>query len=220
MIGVGVGVTRCDLVDELTVRAVNAYVGTSFVEAPTLFFEFSGTAATTEADLETARDIVAGEDCTGLVIERSTEGRNRLWAARHRASEGIMASAPGMRKKSTDVTVPISRMPEAIRRTREALAPHNFVAAVLGHVGEGNYHVIFMFDPDRPEELAQAKRVDEEQVRFALEVGGTCSGEHGIGLGKISYLELEHADALPVMRAIKDALDPNGILNPGKVLPS
>jgi D-lactate dehydrogenase (cytochrome) len=109
-------------------------------------------------------------------------------------------------------------MPEAIRRTRAALDARGVTAAILGHVADGNYHVSFMVDPDDPADLAQAMAIDEEQVRFALELGGTCTGEHGIGLGKMKYLEAEHGDSLPVMRGIKHVLDPNGILNPGKVV--
>jgi D-lactate dehydrogenase (cytochrome) len=220
MIATGVQLDRCELVDELTVRAVNKHLGTTFVEGPSLFVEFAGSAAAVDADMEAAQTILTEEGCTDFTAETSTEARNRLWTARHRAGEAILATAPGKIKKSTDVTVPVSRVPEAVRRAREELDRLDLTAAVLGHVGDGNVHLVFMVDPDRPEELAQAKRIDEQQIRYALSVGGTCSGEHGIGLGKIPYLELEHGDSIPLMRAIKDVLDPNGILNPGKVLSS
>ena len=129
-----------------------------------------------------------------------------------------MATAPGKRLMTTDVCVPLSQMPGAIHRARLVLDAQGLESAINGHVGDGNYHVAFMVDPESPEEVAAARALNELIVDDALARGGTCSGEHGIGLGKIRYLEREHGDALPLMRALKQAADPNGILNPGKIL--
>ena len=124
--------------------------------------------------------------------------------------------------KATDVCVPVSELPEAIRRARASLDEHGFeeAAAIVAHAGDGNYHVLFMLDPDDPGERTRAQNLDAELVEWALAHGGTCTGEHGIGLGKIRYLEAEHGDLIPLMRGIKRLLDPKGILNPGKVLPA
>jgi D-lactate dehydrogenase (cytochrome) len=213
----GIIFNRCELMDAFSISAVNAHFGTSFTEAPSLFVEFAGNVASVEADTEAMQSLFADHGCSQIETEVSAEGRSRLWLARHRVGEAILATAPGKIKKSTDVTVPVSRVAEAVRWTREELTRVGLRAAQLGHVGDGNYHTVFMVDPDRPEELAQAKRIEAEQIRHALSVGGTCSGEHGIGIGKIAYLELEHGDSIPLMRGIKHVVDPNGILNPGKV---
>jgi D-lactate dehydrogenase (cytochrome) len=218
LVATGVLVTRCELVDEHTVHAVNAFSGTQYEEAPTLFLEFAGSRAAVEGDIEAARELAELGGCRSIEFETEVEQRNRLWEARHNAAFAIAALAPGKRKKPTDVAVPVSQLPEAIRRTREALERRGMTAAILGHVADGNYHVSFMVDPDDPDDVARAMAVDEEQVEFALELGGTCTGEHGVGLGKRKHLEAEHGDLLPLMRGIKGVLDPNGILNPGKVV--
>ena len=146
------------------------------------------------------------------------EARNRLWKTRHNVAFAIMATAPAKRLMTTDVCVPLSQMPDAIHRIRDALDAHGLYSSINGHVGDSNYHVAFMVDPGSAEEVAAATSLNELIVEDALARGGTCSGEHGIGLGKIRSLEREHGDSLPLMRALKGATDPNGILNPGKIL--
>jgi D-lactate dehydrogenase (cytochrome) len=218
MIGSGVVVKRVELLDSATIRAVNAFKGSSYPEAPSLFAEFAGSEAGVAGDLEATRELAADEGCVTFEFEREPDARARLWEARHHVLFALVHSSPGKLHKSTDVCVPVSELPEAIRRARAAVERLGLEAAIIGHVGDGNYHVLFMLDPADPAEREAAERLNAELVEDALAVGGTCTGEHGIGLGKIGYLEREHGDLLPIMRGIKRLLDPNGILNPGKVL--
>jgi D-lactate dehydrogenase (cytochrome) len=217
MIGSGVMVTRVELLDAATVRAVNAYKGTAYPEAASLFVEFAGSEAGVAGDLEATRELAGDEGCATFEFERDPGARARLWEARHHVLFALLHASPGKLHKSTDVCVPVSALPEAIRRARSAVERFGLEAAIIGHVGDGNYHVLFMLDPDDPAEREAAERLNAELVEDALAVGGTCTGEHGVGLGKIGYLEREHGDLLPLMRGIKQLLDPNGILNPGKI---
>ena len=217
MIGSGVMVTRVELLDAATIRAVNAYKGASYPEAASLFVEFAGSEAGVAGDLEATRELAADEGCATFEFERDADARARLWEARHHVLFALVHGSPGKVHKSTDVCVPVSELPEAIRRARSAVERLGLDAAIVGHVGDGNYHVLFMLDPDDPAEREAAERLNGEIVEDALGVGGTCSGEHGIGLGKTGYLECEHGDLLPLMRGIKRLFDPNGILNPGKI---
>ena len=217
MIGSGVGVTRVELLDAATIRAVNTYKSTSYPEVPSLFIEFGGSEAGVAGDLETTRELAADEGCEDFVFEREAAARVRLWEARHHVLFALVHGSPGKAHKSTDVCVPVSYLPEAIGRARQAVERLGLDAAIVGHVGDGNYHVLFMLDPADPSEQEAAERLNEELVDFALARGGTCTGEHGIGLGKIGYLGREHGDLVPLMRGIKALLDPNGILNPGKI---
>ena len=219
MIGSGVMVTRVELLDAATIRAVNAFKGSSYPEAPSLFAEFAGSEAGVAGDLEATRQLAADEGCGTFEFEREPEGRARLWEARHHVLFALVHGSPGKLHKSTDVCVPVSELPEAIRRARAAVERLGLEAAIIGHVGDGNYHVLFMLEPGDSDELEAVERLNAEIVEYALAVGGTCTGEHGIGLGKIGYLEREHGDLVPLMRGIKRLLDPNGILNPGKILP-
>ena len=220
MIGSGVLVTRVELLDAATIRAVNAYKGSAYPQAPSLFVEFAGSEAGVAGDLDVTRELAADEGCQTFEFERDAASRARLWEARHHVLFALVHGSPGKLHKSTDVCVPVSELPEAIRRARLAVERIGLDAAIVGHVGDGNYHVLFMLDPDDPAERDAADRLNAEIVEDALAVGGTCTGEHGIGLGKIGYLEREHGDLLPLMRGIKRLLDPNGILNPGKILRS
>jgi D-lactate dehydrogenase (cytochrome) len=221
MIGAGVLVTRVELLDPETIRAVNAYKRTSYAEAPSLFVEFTGGSEESVAgDLDTAREIADDEGCQAFGFERDPAGRSRLWEARHDAYLALLHGAPGKVGLSTDVCVPVSELAASVRLARAAVEELGFPASIVGHVGDGNYHVLFMLDPERPEDLEAARRLNAQIVEDALARGGTCTGEHGIGAGKMDYLEREHPDLLPLMRGLKRLLDPNGILNPGKVLPA
>ncbi len=220
IVAAGVPVSRVELLDEVTVLWVNAYKGTSYPERPTLFLEASGSAAAVEADLELLRELAHDAGCADFELERDPTGRARLWDARHEAAYAVIATAPGKKPKATDVCVPVSELPAAIRAAREAVERLGLQAAISGHVGDGNYHVALMVDTDNPDELRLAAELDEALVGDALARGGTCTGEHGIGLGKQTYLAREHADLLPLLRGVKTLFDPSGILNPGKVLPS
>ena len=211
LVGAGAPVARLELLDGATLRAVNAYKGTDFAEAPTLFVEVEGS------------DDDVRELCTGAVTYESDAdptGRARLWEARHHVLFALVAAAPGRVHKTTDVCVPVPALAESIRHARAALEARGLEATIVAHAGDGNYHVLFMLDPDDPHEGAQAEALNADLVEWALEHGGTCTGEHGIGLGKLGYLEREHGDLLPLMRGIKTLLDPAGILNPGKVVAS
>jgi D-lactate dehydrogenase (cytochrome) len=219
IIGTGITVDRCELLDAATVRAVNAFKETAFAEQPSLFIEVSGSEAGVAGDLEAVRELAEGEGATSFAFEHEAQARARLWEARHHAAFAIAATAPGNRPMSTDVAVPLSELPGALRFAREAIEQRGFHAALLGHVGDGNFHVAFMFDVDDAEQVGAVKAFNAELVAYALERGGTCTGEHGIGIGKIPFLAREHGDQLGLMRGIKRVFDPNGILNPGKVLP-
>jgi len=218
MIGSGVMVTRVELLDAATIAAVNAYKDTAFAEAPSLFLEFAGTEAGVAGDLETTRELAEWEGCASFEHEIEQEARTRLWEARHHVAFAIAARTPGKQAMATDVAVPLSELPAAVAYARTRLDARRRDGAIVGHVGDGNFHVALMLDPDDAEDVADAKALNHELVEWALARGGTCTGEHGIGLGKIRYLEREHGDLLPYLRALKRAFDPNGILNPGKVL--
>lgn len=217
MIRSGMQIGRVELVDARTVEAVNAYKDTDYAVAPTLFLEFSGSEVGVEGDVATARAISDAEGCGGFEFEAGEAARERLWEARHEAGLAITRLNPDKKPMTTDVCVPISELPGALGHARETIAGHGFDGAILGHVGDGNYHAIFPVDVGDREETERAERVGGQIVRHALECGGTCTGEHGIGSGKTGYLEEEHGDSLPFMRGIKRLADPNGIMNPGKI---
>jgi D-lactate dehydrogenase (cytochrome) len=210
--------TRIELLDPWTIAAINRHQGASYVEEPTLFVELSGSGAAVEADGEQLVELALLHGGREPELETTTEGRTRLWAARHEAAYAVMATGPGKKSKSTDVCVPLSILPAAIRHAREAVARLGIEAGISGHVGDGNYHVAFMVDAGDPAEVRRARALEEALISFALEHHGTCTGEHGVGIGKRRYLEREHESAVPLMQSIKLAVDPRGIMNPGKVL--
>lgn len=213
----GLQIGRVELVDARTVEAVNAYKGTDYAVAPTLFLEFSGTEAAVEHDVGVAREILDGEGCEVFEVESDEAGREKLWEARHEAAFAIENLNPGKKLMSTDVCVPISALPGALREARKTIEGYNLDAVILGHVGDGNYHAAFPVDHTDEAELALAEKINAEIVDYALKHGGTCTREHGIGSGKTEHLKKEHGDSLPFMRNIKELADPNGILNPGKI---
>jgi D-lactate dehydrogenase (cytochrome) len=217
MIRSGLQIGRVELVDARTVEAVNAYKGTDYAVAPTLFLEFSGTEAAVEYDVRVTREILDSEECEVFEVESDEAGRERLWEARHEAAFAIQNRNPGKKLMSTDVCVPISALPRALSEARKTIESYSLDAVILGHVGDGNYHAAFPVDHTDEAELALAEKVNAEIVDYALKHGGTCTGEHGIGSGKTEHLKKEHGDALPFMRNIKKLADPKGILNPGKI---
>ena len=210
--------TRIELLDPWTLSTINRHKGTSYAEEPTLFVELSGSPAAVEADGVQLVELALLHGGRRPELETSTEGRTRLWAARHEAAYAVMATGPGKKSKSTDVCVPLSSLPAAIRHAQEAVARLGIEAGISGHVGDGNYHVAFMVDQDDPEDVQRANALDDELISFALEHHGTCTGEHGIGIGKRGSLERQHGSAVALMQDIKSAFDPRGIMNPGKVL--
>lgn len=218
VVQLGIPVARIELLDERQVAASNRYSGLDHAVAPTLFFEFHGSQSGVAEQAETAAAIAAEHGGSGFRWTTSTEERNRLWQARHDAYYAALALRPGAKGWPTDVCVPISRLAECITATRTDLDDSPLVSTIVGHVGDGNFHVILVFDPDDPDEVAEAERLNQRMVERGLSMGGTCTGEHGIGYGKLALLAAEHGDCLDAMRAIKQALDPSGILNPGKII--
>ncbi len=214
----GVPVARIELLDAATMGAVNDYAGFDYAVAPTLFFEFHGTPASVAEQAETVRAIA--DDFGGSAFEWTTleEERNRLWQARHDTYYATQALAPTKVGIATDVCVPISRLAECISETQADLEASNILAPLVGHVGDGNFHLIYFVDPDDEAEVAEAKRLNERMVMRALALDGTCTGEHGIGYGKLDFLQAEHGEGISVMRQLKQALDPHNIMNPGKVV--
>jgi D-lactate dehydrogenase (cytochrome) len=219
LIGAGVLVTRCELLDATTIGALNAYKGTTFPEAPYLFVEFSGSEAAVHADLAATRELLEDEGASAFEAESDPTARARMWDARHDALHASLALMPGSRAMTTDVAVPVSELAAAIEHARAALDESGLRGGIVGHVGDGNFHLAFLLDPDDDASIARAEALNGRVVDDALARGGTCTGEHGIGFGKLDYLEREHGDLLPLMRGIKQLLDPNGIMNPGKVVP-
>ncbi len=213
----GIQIGRVELVDARTVEAVNAYKDTDYAGSPTLFLEFSGTEAAVGGDVEKVRRTLKNEGSTAFEFEADAAGREKLWEARHEAGLAVQDLHPDRRPMTTDVCVPISDLPAALRNARETIRSYGLDGAILGHVGDGNYHAVFPVDTSDPEELQKAEKVNEEIVGYALARGGTCTGEHGVGSGKTGHLEKEHEDSLPFMRAIKSVADPNDIMNPGKI---
>jgi D-lactate dehydrogenase (cytochrome) len=218
-IQVGVPVARIELLDETQMEAVNRYSKTTYAVAPTLFFEFHSDSAQHVSDqAETVQALAAERGGEGFQWATRLEDRERLWQARHDALYAALALRPGAGAWTTDVCVPISRLAECILQTKADNVGASFPIALVGHAGDGNFHLIYLLDPARPDELEEARRLNGRMVERALAMGGTCTGEHGVGYGKMQYLEAEHGPALDVMRSIKRALDPENRMNPGKMI--
>jgi D-lactate dehydrogenase (cytochrome) len=214
----GVPVARIELLDEAQIAAINKYSNLDHKVAPTLFFEFHGTSNGVAEQVEMVKAIAAEHGGNDFRWATTPEQRSKLWQARHDAYYAALAMRPGSKGLATDVCVPISRLAECISETKQDLAYSPIPYALVGHVGDGNFHLVFMLDPSRPEELAAANRLNARMVARALAMEGTCTGEHGIGYGKMEFLTAEHGEAVSVMRIIKRALDPDNILNPGKIV--
>ena len=214
----GVPVARIELLDKRQMEAVNTYSDLEYAAAPTLFFEFHGTERAVAEQAETVQAIAADLGGENFAWATRPEDRDKLWKARHDAYYASLALRPGCRGWVTDVCVPISRLAECITETTADLEKSPLIATIVGHVGDGNFHVVLLVDPDQAEEIAEAERFNERLVMRALAMDGTCTGEHGIGHGKMDFLIAEHGEAVGVMRALKRALDPDNIMNPGKIV--
>ena len=214
----GVPIARIELLDEVQVRACNQYSGLGLAELPTLFFEFHGSPAGVAEQAELVGGLAQDYGGSDFRWASRAEERTKLWSARHDAFWACRGLRPGAEARATDVCVPISRLAECILATRADIEAEGLLAPIVGHVGDGNFHVTFLLDPNDPGETARADGVSGRMVERALAMGGTCTGEHGIGMGKIGYLEAEHGEAVGLMRRVKRAFDPQNILNPGKVL--
>jgi len=215
----GIPIARIELLDAVQMQACIAFSRLDHLAAaPTLFFEFHGSEAGAKEQAMAVEALAREHGGSDFQWSANTEERNRLWRARHDAYYAALALKPGCRGWATDVCVPISTLALCIARTEEDVREAGLLAPLVGHVGDGNFHLLFLLDPADPDELARAKAVNARLIERAIAMGGTCTGEHGIGFGKIKSLEQEHGSGIALMRVIKRALDPNNILNPGKVL--
>lgn len=216
----GIPVARIELLDAVMMRGMNLHARLGLPEAPHLFFEFHGSKSYVAEQAETAQALAGEFGGQGFAWATSPEERSRLWQARDNTLYAGLALRPGARALVTDVCVPISRLAECLVETAADIAKNGLIAPVVGHVGDGNFHLLVLNDPDSAEERARVKAFNERLVRRAIVLDGTCTGEHGIGLGKIDFLELELGETVDAMRLVKQALDPLGIMNPGKIFRS
>ncbi|MCH2164088.1 MAG: FAD-binding protein [Marinovum sp.] len=219
IIQIGLPMARIEFIDEATVRAVNSYSGASFPHKPHLLVEFHGSETAVAEQAREFGEIIADHGALGFEWSARPEDRTSLWAIRHTAYWAILAERPGTRAVVTDVCVPISKLAQAVSETQAELAESLLAAPILGHVGDGNFHAILLFDPNQPAEHEEAKRLSDSMVQRALSLGGTATGEHGVGMGKTNFMLNEHGNAWSVMGTLKMALDPIGIMNPGKLVP-
>ncbi|MCQ1776526.1 FAD-binding protein [Neorhizobium galegae] len=213
----GIPVARIEFLDEVAVEAANRHAGLTLKLAPTLFLEFHGSPRWVEEQSNTVREIADEFGGSDFEWSTRTEDRERLWKARHETIYSSQTLRPGCKAFTTDVCVPISRLAEAVLAAREDIDNSFVIGKIIGHVGDGNFHVGYLIKPEIPEELAEAERLAERLYQRAIDMGGTFSGEHGIGISKLKYLRREHGDAIDMMNAIKAAIDPKGIMNPGKL---
>jgi len=216
----GIPVARIELLDELQIRGINLHSKLGLPEAPTLFFEFHGTEASAAEQAAMVGEIAREHGATQFQWATRPEERTRLWQARHDALYGGLALRPGAKAYISDVCVPISRLAECVTATQEDIAASGLTAPIVGHVGDGNFHVLILVMPDDPVEIRRAEALNDRIVRRALALGGTCTGEHGVGYGKLGFLSHEHGGAHALMGDLKAALDPLGLMNPGKIVPA
>lgn len=217
-IQMGIPIARIELVDDVHIRAFNAYSGLELKEAPTLFVEFHGTTAGTAEQSELFGAIAEEEGGGPFDWSPREENRNRLWQARHDAFWAAKALVPGKDAFATDVCVPISRLAECVTETQRDLEENRLFGPIVGHVGDGNFHVVLFCNRSDPDEVQRLEGFYERLIVRAIAMGGTSTGEHGIGRGKMKFLEREHGKAVEAMRALKKALDPANIMNPGKIV--
>jgi D-lactate dehydrogenase (cytochrome) len=219
LLAVGIPIARVELVDRVSMEKLNRHSGTHYEEAPTLFLEFHGNEAGLQQDVQFAKDLAADHGCSGFAFETDAKGRNTLWEARHNLAYAFVHGSKGKKIMVTDVCVPLSELAGAITYAREQIEGAGVEGGLLGHVGDGNFHALLLVDPTNRDDLDKAERVNANLVDYALRCGGTCTGEHGVGVGKLKYLRREHGEALDLMRQVKQLFDPHNILNPGKKLP-
>ncbi len=211
----GLSLNRIELADTLQMQAINQFLNTDLPESPTLWVEMAGAAASVETDMDTFEGLA--ETAHKIDRAKSADDAKRIWKIRHEALFASRALRPGIKGISTDVCVPISQLPDCIARIQEVIATTSIKAPLIGHVGDGNFHLVLLYDPSDEAEVKEAQHINSSLVALALEMGGTCTGEHGVGLGKKGYLPAEHGPALNLMRRLKQAIDPDNIMNPGKI---
>ena len=219
VIQLGVPLSRVELLDETATSVVDRHSKLDLASKPTLFFEFQGTPASVAEQASMVGEIAASNKGDDFSWTSGEEERNRLWQARHDMFWAFKEAWPNRHAWATDVCVPISRLAESLLQVQQDVADNELIAPIAGHVGDGNYHLSFMLEPGNENEFQRAKAVNQRMVERAIAMGGTCTGEHGVGHAKIPYLPLEHGEgAMSVMRSLKQALDPLGLMNPGKIL--
>ena len=217
-IQMGIPVARIELLDEVQMDAINRYSDLSYPVQPTLFFEFHGSDTGVREQAEIVGEIAEEFGGSDFQWASRTEDRNKLWQARHDAYYAVLALRPGCKGWATDVCVPISALTQCLLETRKDIDASGLLAPIVSHAGDGNFHLVFLVDTESADEMARASAVNDRMIARALAAGGTCTGEHGVGYGKIEFLKAEHGEAMSVMRQIKTALDPDNIMNPGKIL--
>ena len=214
----GIPVARIEILDDVQMDAINRYSKTDCPVQPTLFLEFHGSQASVAEQAEAVQAIAAEFGGGDFRWSTKTEERNHLWQARHDAAYAAMALKPGYKGFPTDVCVPISRFAECLTETKRDVDDSFLTVPIVGHAGDGNFHLVILVDPENGDEIAEAKRLNERLVMRALAMDGTCTGEHGIGFGKLDFLVAEHGEAVSLMRDLKRTIDPANIMNPGKVV--
>lgn len=219
-IQLGLPMARIEFVDAASAAAVNAYAGMAFPALPHLLLEFHGSETAVADQAQQFGEIAADHGAPDFDWSVKPEDRKALWSMRHNAYYAILAARKGARALVTDICVPISRLAEAVEAAQADIAAASIPGPILGHVGDGNFHAVLLIDEGDAGELAEARALSDRMVRRALEMGGTATGEHGIGIGKLGFMEAEHGAAWQVMGALKQALDPQNILNPGKLVPA
>ena len=216
----GIPVARIELLDDVQMDACIRYSKLEgYAIKPTLFFEFHGTQGSTREQADLMQQIAQEHGGSAFQWASAAEERSRLWKARHNAYYAALALKPGHQAFATDACVPISRLADCLLETRADVEREGMTAPIVGHVGDGNFHLVLLFDPRDPADRARAEAIAQRVSERAIRMGGTCTGEHGIGIHKLAALVAEHGDAVDLMRRIKHALDPHNILNPGKTVP-
>lgn len=212
-------VMRMELVDASSIKQVNAYGNYSFPVKHSLFFEFAGATSAAKAQAELAKELMEDAGCDHWSVATNTKERNEIWKARHEMAYAFRHQK-GKRFYGTDICVPISKLPDLVHYARELIEETGLHGGILGHVGDGNFHTLSLFDANNEEERQKAERMNDKLVLKAIDVGGTCTGEHGVGIGKMKYQQAEHGVAVDVMKSFKQLLDPDYLLNPGKIFES
>lgn len=218
LMAAGLQLARVELIDEQSIQQVNKAKATDYPIAPTLFLELHGNEAGLAQDVQFMQELLSEHGVMELAFEQDTKARNQLWEARHYMAYAFNHGFPGKKMMVTDVCVPLSELAKGIKTARQVLDEVALPGGIVGHVGDGNFHALVMIDIDNPEEVKRADYFNEKIVQFALENGGTCTGEHGVGVGKMKYQQQEHGAAYELMKLLKKTLDPNNLFNPGKLI--
>ena len=215
----GIPIARIEMLNKDQMGISINYSKLTDIEAvPTLFFEFHGSESSNNENIKIVEEISKDNKGSSFKWAKDLEERNKLWQARHDAYYAAIALRSGCQGWATDVCVPVSRLAECINETKDDLKETGLISPLVGHVGDGNFHMLYIVDPNNKEEMAKAQAHSDRMVMRALEMGGTCTGEHGVGYGKIHFLTNEHGDAMSLMRSLKTAFDPDNIMNPGKIV--